>query len=221
MLEMKNVVYSYRQSKKEKKQIFVNANYTFEKGKVYTLFGSSGAGKTTCLALLGGLEKPESGEILLDGKNIKEIGYNKLRREYVSYVFQDYHLFPYMNAIENLLVVAKNVKKKKDRTKQCQEILEKLGIEKKDQNRIVTQLSGGQQQRVAIGRALIANSDYILADEPTGNLDENNTKKIMDILLSLAHEQGKCVIVVTHSSYVKDMSDICYSINQENKDENI
>lgn len=209
---MKNVSYSYRKSKKEEKKIFENISYAFEKGKVYTIFGPSGVGKTTFISLLGGLEEPDKGEILLEEQNIKQIGYNELRKKYVSYVFQDYHLFPYMNAVENVMVAGKVSKQKENLEQRCVEILEKLGIQKEDQKRAVTQLSGGQQQRVAIARALISNGDYILADEPTGNLDSENTKHIMDILISLAHEENKCLIIVTHSDYVKNMSDVSYNL---------
>lgn len=233
MLSMNNVSYTYKS-----KKILSDLTIEFEEGKVYAIYGPSGSGKTTCLALLGGLESPSFGEILLDGKNIKDIGYSELRRKFISFVFQDFHLFPYMNAVENVLaaidlkLLFKSLKEKEVLKtgnsleekadfekinslkeleiflkKKAEGLLAEVGIAEADWNRSVSQLSGGEKQRVAIARALMTDSRYILADEPTGNLDQTNSENIVTIMQTLAHEKGKCVIIVTHSAQVREACD--------------
>lgn len=215
MLKMDKVSYAYKDKSKNQTVIFNDKTLEFELGKFYTIYGVSGSGKTTCLSLLGGLDTPTSGTIFLDQVDIKKIGYNTLRQKYISYIFQDYHLFSYMTAVENITTAIaishKKVNKKLAKEK-ANRLLEKVGIEEKDRNRVVCKLSGGQQQRVAIARAIAMDSKYILADEPTGNLDRENTINIINILKNLAKNEGKCVIVVTHSEYVKEQSDICYTM---------
>ena len=223
MLEMNNVSFSYknragRGNSAGRKMVLENVSYKFEKGNTYALFGSSGSGKTTCLMLLGGLEKPDSGSIMIDGEDIKKIGYNRLRRTKVSYVFQDYQLFTYMTAVENVMSAIENSRKKQtndEKKKRCEEWLRYLGINDDEMNRVVTKLSGGQQQRVAIARALVNDCDYILADEPTGNLDKSNTRMIMELLTKIAHEKDKCVIIVTHSEYVVKSCDESCNIEKD------
>lgn len=209
MLELRNVTYGYEKNEK----VLQGVSLTFAPGKFYTIFGPSGSGKTTCLSLLGGLDTPQQGQVLLDGRDIKEIGYNYLRKKVVCYVFQDFHLFTHMNAVENVMaaisIADKHVRKKEAERKALEALLA-LGLEEKDLKRKVSKLSGGQQQRVAIARALAVDSSYILADEPTGNLDAGNTENILCILRRLVDEYGKCVIAVTHSLKVRDASDICY-----------
>ena len=205
MLEMINVSYAYK-SKKEIVHVLDKVTYRFEIGEMYGIFGPSGSGKTTCLSLLAGLEKPDEGEILLDGENIQNIGGRKLRQNSISLVFQDYQLFDYMTSLENVMVAAQislpDVPKK-ELIKMCRDSLVMVGLDDSQITRKVTELSGGQQQRVAIARALITDAKYILADEPTGNLDKENRRKIVELLQQIAHEQDRCVIVVTHSDYVK------------------
>lgn len=217
MLEMSHVTYAYHRAK-EKVQVFKDKTLMFEQGTMYGIFGPSGSGKTTCLALLGGLEHPDEGEILLDGINIEEIGGRNLRKHHISYIFQDYQLFPYMTALENVMV-ALRISEPKESYKilkeKCKDILSSMGLEPDQMMRKVTELSGGQQQRVAVARALVTNAGYILADEPTGNLDRENTKKIVCLLQQIAHEKKKCVIVVTHSEFVKKNCDVCYRIGEE------
>lgn len=220
MLEMNHVSFAYH-SKKETVHVLDDAIYRFEVGKMYGIFGPSGTGKTTCLSLLSGLEKPDSGEILLDGKNIREIGERELRKKYISLIFQDYQLFSYMTSLENVMVAAQisepNMSKEQLK-KQCIEKLLLVGLAEKQIMRKVTELSGGQQQRVAIARALVTNAKYILADEPTGNLDKENRRKIVELLQEIAHEQDRCVIVVTHSDFVKRKCDICYEMGDDDED---
>lgn len=206
MLVMNQVYYSY-ETKQASRSVLRDASASFELGKVYAIYGASGAGKTTCLSLLGGLERPQGGSVELDGVSIEEIGGSALRKHSVAYVFQDYHLFPYLTALENVELAASIAKLPRDREKAVQ-LLERLGIDKETMNRPVTQTSGGQQQRTAIARALIRNPGYLLADEPTGNLDRENTAHIMELLCALAHEEGKCVIIATHSDAVRNRADV-------------
>jgi len=211
MLELKNITYSYTKNK----DVLKNLSLQFQPGKFYTIFGSSGSGKTTCLSLLGGLDEPKSGKILLNSKEIKEIGYNNLRRKEICFVFQDFHLFTHMTAIENVMTAIKISNRqisKVEMKKRALDSLLSLGLDEKDLNLRVTKLSGGQQQRVAIARALATKSTYILADEPTGNLDLKNTENILNIFRELVEQHNKCVIAVTHSIKVRDASDICYEI---------
>jgi len=211
MLELKNITYSYTKNK----DVLKNLSLQFQPGKFYTIFGSSGSGKTTCLSLLGGLDEPKSGKILLNSKEIKEIGYNNFRRKEICFVFQDFHLFTHMTAIENVMTAIKISNRqisKVEMKKRALDSLLSLGLDEKDLNRRVTKLSGGQQQRVAIARALATKSTYILADEPTGNLDLKNTENILNIFRELVEQHNKCVIAVTHSIKVRDASDICYEI---------
>lgn len=209
MLEMKDVSFQYNRQK----MVLDHVNMQFEPGKFYTIFGDSGSGKTTCLALLGGLEQPSEGQVLLDGEDIRNITGSRLRQQYVTYVFQDFKLFPYMTAVENLmaaLYISKPKADKKEAKSRVIQILEQLGLDRTEMDRPVESLSGGQMQRVAIGRALVCDTGYILADEPTGNLDEHNTENIIQLLQNIVQKYNKCVVVVTHSAQVRDAADLCY-----------
>lgn len=209
MLSMNNVCFSYREAR-NKKNILVDISTDFQTGKIYAIYGASGVGKTTCLSLMGGLDTPSSGHITIDDKDIKEIGYGELRKHHVAFIFQDYHLFPYMTALENVMLAAsitKNISAKEIKEK-ATELLHALGIDNETMNRPITKISGGQQQRTAIARALIKNPSYILADEPTGNLDRDNAEKIMEILSDLARQENKCIIIATHSDMVCSYADI-------------
>ncbi len=212
MLEMNHVSFSYTNKKNNLDRLVIeDRSEKFKPGTIYCIYGASGAGKTTCLSLLGGLDSPTKGTITLDDVDIKSIGYSNLRRKYISYIFQDFHLFPYMNAIENVMMAMDNKKSKEERKQYAIELLNSVGIQRSEMKRRVTMLSGGQKQRVAIARALATESQYILADEPTGNLDKENTINIISILKNLAKEQNKCVIIVTHSERVREQCDVCIS----------
>lgn len=206
MLELKNVFYTYSKGKK-RNLILHQINLSFKPGVLYVIYGASGAGKTTLLSLLGGLDKPVEGSISLDGKEYKEIGYSELRKHHVSYIFQDYHLFPYMTPLENV-ELAMSISKIHAHTNDAVALLHSLDLDDETIHRPVNQISGGQQQRTAIARALSCQPSYLLADEPTGNLDRENTRRIMEILTEIAHKQNKCVIVVTHSDYVQSCADV-------------
>lgn len=209
MISMNNVCFSYRQ-KRRNRDILVDLSMQFVPGKVYAIYGPSGVGKTTCLSVLGGLDTPTKESIEIDGTDIKTIGYSQLRKQFVSFVFQDYHLFPYMTAIENVVVAASIANKSKghEAKEQATALLSSLGLDSDTIRRPISQISGGQQQRTAIARALIKNPTYILADEPTGNLDKENAQVIMGILVDLAHKQNKCIIIATHSDLVCAHADV-------------
>ena len=196
VLALEKVNYAYD---KMARKLLENVTLEFEEGKFYAILGGSGAGKSTLLGLLAGLDIPTSGKILCNGKDISEEGLPKHRKRNVSLVFQNYNLIDYLTPLENLRLVNHRADAR---------VLEKMGLEKEEINRNVMKLSGGQQQRVAIGRALVSDAPVILADEPTGNLDEDTASDIIDILKTAAHDKGKCVIVVTHSKQVAKAADV-------------
>ena len=208
MLEMINVSYAYK-SKKEIVHVLDKVTYRFEIGEMYGIFGPSGSGKTTCLSLLAGLEKPDEGEILLDGENIQNIGGRKLRQNSISLVFQDYQLFDYMTSLENVMVAAQislpDVPKK-ELIKMCRDSLVLVGLDDSQITRKVTELSGGQQQRVSIARALAMNPDILFFDEPTSALDPELTKEVLKVIKELASEHMTMVIVTHEMSFAKEVS---------------
>lgn len=195
IIELSGVVYGYD----NKKQILDKIDYKFETGVFYAISGNSGAGKTTLLSLLSGLDTPTEGTVLFNGTDIKQIGHNRHRRNNVSLVFQNYNLIDYMTPIENIRLVDKKADIK---------LLCDLGLTEEECKRNVLKLSGGQQQRVAIARSLASSAPVILADEPTGNLDDKTAKEIIQILKTAAHERGKCVVAVTHSKQLIKGADV-------------
>ena len=209
LLSLQNISFSY-----DKTPVLKDISYEFEKGKMYCIIGKSGAGKTTLLSLLSGLATPTAGDILYDGRNISKIDKYTFRSKYIGVVFQSFNLITKYTALENVIlsmdVSGARIKDKKQR---ALEILDSVGLDEDEANRRVLKLSGGQQQRVAIARALSYDPDIILADEPTGNLDRDTQKEIMDIFRELAN-QGKCVILVSHSPDVADMCDARYELTK-------
>ncbi|MGX7111487.1 ABC transporter ATP-binding protein [Gemella cuniculi] len=203
ILKIKNVSYSY-ENKKEK--VLKNLNVEFEAGKFYAIIGKSGAGKSTLLSLLAGLDTPTSGKILFNDEDIEEKGYSYHRSHQISLVFQSYNLIDYLTPLENLKLVSSSANK---------DILLQLGLEEDQINRNIMKLSGGQQQRVAIARALVSQAPIILADEPTGNLDENTAEDIIKILKDSAKERNKCVIVVTHSNQLSKAADVVLQLQDK------
>lgn len=203
ILEFRNVTHSYD----EKKLILDDTSYTFESGKVYSLVGKSGCGKTTALSLMGALESPKKGNILYKNQDIKKIGESNYRRKDISIIFQAYNLIPYMTALQNVITGMEiSNTDVKDRKEKAIKFLKDVGINEEEANRNVLRLSGGQQQRVSIARALACNVDLILADEPTGNLDDLTANEILKIFRELANN-GKCIVIVTHSKNIADMTD--------------
>ncbi len=208
ILRLENINYSYIDGGYER-QILKDLSYDFEQGKFYTILGPSGSGKTTLLSIIAGLDTPNSGEIYFDGKNVKQIGLHKYRRNAISIVFQQYNLISYLTALENVMLAMSETDNElpKDRKNVAYNLLERFGIVRTKADRMVNQLSGGEQQRVAIARSLASNVNLIFADEPTGNLDTATEKEIIGIFKELSHEFGKTIIVVTHSDTVSAMSD--------------
>ncbi|RHM63126.1 MULTISPECIES: ABC transporter ATP-binding protein [Coprobacillaceae] len=215
LLEFKNVSYSYPDGQDDH-PVLKDTSYSFEKGKVYAIVGSSGSGKTTTLALASGLDSPQEGKILYKQEDISQIGLTKYRKEKMTIVFQSYNLIYYMNALDNVMLALDIAHKKiKNKKEYCLQILDQLGISKDMALRDVRKLSGGQQQRVAIARAIVKDTDLILADEPTGNLDEDNALEVMKLFIELAHQENKCVIIVSHSLTLASMCDQQLKIKNE------
>jgi len=176
-------------------------NLTVEKGDWLAVMGPSGSGKTTLMNIIGCMDKHTSGEVILDGINLNEVSKNELtqiRRDKIGMVFQQFHLIPYLTAVENLMV-AQYYHSIPDK-KEAMEALARVGLEDRA-GHLPSELSGGEQQRVCIARALINYPVLILADEPTGNLDEKNEKLVMNLFREL-NEEGHTIITVTHSDHV-------------------
>lgn len=216
VLEFENVTFGYSNGGK-RIDILKEVNVSFGKGYFYTILGPSGSGKTTALALAGALDVPQKGKVLYDGLDIKKIGLTKHRKKNVVLIFQNYNLINYMTALENVTMAMDLAGSYKGECKQqALKLLTDLGLTEDEAKRNVMKLSGGQQQRVAIARALAGDADIILADEPTGNLDINTAREIIEIFKELAHVHNKCVIVVSHSKEVAEESDIVYSFEDGN-----
>lgn len=201
ILKTNDLKYTYDGSR----NILRSVSVEFESGKVYAILGPSGCGKTTFLSLLGGLDRPSSGQVLFNGEDIEKKGLAWHRKHNISFIFQSYNLIDYMTPAENVALTSKLPPLP---------ILERLGLTKEESKRNVLKLSGGQQQRVAIARALAFDSSVILADEPTGNLDEDTALEIMDILKECAHNMNKCVIIVTHSNELAKQTDVILRLHK-------
>ncbi len=202
VLKVENLEYSYHNPAVEQK-VLKGIDAEFKSGKVYAIVGESGSGKTTFLSLLSALDKIQDGGICYNNKSVRKIGGAEFRLKYVNIVFQSYNLIKYMTARENVQVAIDFDKRKVNPDK----YLAQVGLTEEEGGRLINKLSGGQQQRVAIARAIASNSPIIVADEPTGNLDEETEEKIIDIFRELAHEDNKIVIIVTHSKRVAEHAD--------------
>ena len=204
-LTLENVTYKYKNAQRA---AVCGISHVFEGGKVYAIVGPSGSGKSTMLSLLAGLDLPTEGEVAFDGNSLAGLDLDRYRRESISMIFQAFHLFPLMTVMENVCfpmeLCGVNPKDAKPR---AEALLEGVGITRDQMGRFPSKLSGGERQRVAIARSLASNAKIILGDEPTGNLDGANTQNIIDILCSLAHEKGYCVIIVTHDMEVAEAAD--------------
>ena len=201
-LKVEDLAYSYKNAAGEQ-QVLKKINAEFKSGKMYAIIGESGSGKTTLLSLLSALDKLQDGDINYDGKSLREIGAAEFRLKYVNIVFQSYNLIKYMTGRENVQIAIDFDNSKADPN----EYLKQVGLTEEEGSRLIGKLSGGQQQRVAIARALASNAPIIVADEPTGNLDEDTEEKIIDLFKDLAHKQKKIVIIVTHSKQVASRAD--------------
>lgn len=213
ILKLENLAYSYD----DKNKVLNNINYEFEAGKLYAVIGKSGAGKTTLLSLLSGLATASEGRILFKDKDISKLDRYAYRSLCVGVVFQSFNLLPHLTAKENVLLSmdvagVRGINKKT----RALELLSKVGLGNELAERRILKLSGGEQQRVAIARALSYNPDILLADEPTGNLDLETQQEVIDIFTKLAHEDQKCVIIVTHSPSVAKSADMVYELKAFN-----
>ncbi|SNS93335.1 putative ABC transport system ATP-binding protein [Anaerovirgula multivorans] len=211
VLVLKDISYQYEGTKKS---VLKNINVAFERRKVYTIVGKSGAGKSTLLSLISGLDVCVKGEILYEGTSLKALDRDDYRAKSIGVIFQSFNLLTNATAVENILL-SMNISgsKIKDKKAFAYELLEKVGIDREKAGRKILKLSGGEQQRVGIARALSHNPDVIIADEPTGNLDRDTEADVLKVLTSLAHDEGKCVIIVTHSRKVTSIADEIWGIN--------
>lgn len=217
LLSIKNASYQYSDAE-EGEYALRDVSYDFEKGKVYAIRGRSGTGKTTLLSLISGLERCTEGDIIFDGKNLRDINLDYYRSHDIGIVFQSYNLLPFMTASENIILSmdASGIKVANKKARAV-ELMKSVGLKESYANRKVLRLSGGEQQRVAIARSLSYNPKMIVADEPTGNLDKQTEEEILEIFKNLAHKDGKCVIIVTHSANVCDQADEAYGLKKVRK----
>lgn len=212
ILKVKGVTYWY-----DKEQIILdNIDIEFEKGKYYAVVGSSGSGKTTLLALISGLDSPREGDIVYKGDTLKNIGLEKYRNNHVSIIFQGYNLLNYMTAIQNIIsaMSIKGIKKENSKSYVI-DMLKRVGLTEEQGNQKVLTLSGGQQQRVAIARALCCENDLIIADEPTGNLDEKTSKEVIALFKDIVYKEGKTVIIVTHDKDISKGADVTFKVSNK------
>ena len=211
-LALQNVSYKYEGGSKT---IFKDVNLSFEKGKVYTIVGKSGAGKSTLLNLLAGLDTATEGSITYENENLADMNLNRYRARKAGIIFQGLNLLTNATAIDNI-ILSMNISGVSERDKKAKaySLLEKVGISKEKAARKILKLSGGEQQRVAIARALSHAPELIVADEPTGNLDKRTEDSILKILTRLAHDEGKCVIIVTHSKKVTSIADEVWGLDK-------
>jgi len=204
VIELKNVEKTYNDSE-VKVHAVRGVDLTFEEGEFTAIVGPSGSGKTTLLNMLGGLDKPTAGEIVIGGTKISELKGSKLidfRLHNIGFVFQSYNLIPVLTAKENVeFIMQMQGVSAKERFQRAKELLESVGLGDRLDSR-PTKLSGGQQQRVAVARALASKPKFILADEPTANLDTVSTENLLDIMEKLNHEAGMTFIFSTHDQRV-------------------
>ena len=204
-LRLENVCYQYKNGDRK----VVNAvTCLFEGGKLNAVVGPSGSGKTTLLSLMAGLDQPTQGQIYIDAEPLADLDLDRYRRERVSMIFQAFQLFPLLTALENVCFPMQlNGVPREEIPEKGKSLLSSVGITEEKFKRYPANLSGGEQQRVAIARTLATGAQVLLADEPTGNLDKANGDKVIEILGQLAHEQGYCVIIVTHDPSIAERSD--------------
>lgn len=210
ILKAENLVKSYQTTKKNRLEVLKSVSVEIEAHKISVIVGASGAGKSTLLHLLGGLDRPDSGKVSYNGTDVFRLSDDKLikfRREKVGFVFQFHHLLPEFSAVENtaipLMIKGDSLQKA---LKEAEVLLKLVGLEER-KNHKPAELSGGEQQRVAVARALANNPDLILADEPTGNLDSDNSELINKLILDLKNSRGKTLLIVTHNKDLMKLAD--------------
>ncbi len=204
IIELKSVTHSYN-DKFRGDTVLENVNLSIQGDTIYSIMGASGSGKSTLLNIMGGILKPTLGEVLINDNSISKMREKQLleyRLHHIGYIFQSYNLIPFLTVEQNVFLPMRIQKRKtKDKMLFYGEIMQELGIMDKRQS-YISELSGGQQQRVAIARCLVSDYDIILADEPTGSLDSNNTEKFLELMKKVVKEHHKTVVLVTHDNYV-------------------
>jgi putative ABC transport system ATP-binding protein len=209
LLRLTDVSHTYAGGRR-RTTVLKGIDHVFERGTFYTVLGPSGSGKTTLLSLVGGLDTPTKGTVRFEGRDLTELGLARYRNKHAATIFQQFNLLTYLSALQNVtaaMEITGATPPTGSRRAHALRLLDSLGLDRATATRDVRRLSGGQQQRVAIARALACDVDVLLADEPTGNLDEDTADGIIDIFRDLAHERGKCVVVVTHSAQLAARSD--------------
>lgn len=209
ILELNHVGFRYRPDR----PVLEDVNCRFETGVFYALVGKSGAGKSTLLSLTAGLDLPTEGEILFEGRSTAGMDLSEYRRRYASVIYQDFALLPLLTVQENIQYpMALCGVPPQEAAQQARELARRVSLPEELLDRYPSRISGGEQQRVAIARSLTLDRRLLLADEPTGNLDSENSDIVIDLLRRLAHEEDRCVIVVTHDLSVMDQADVTYRV---------
>jgi putative ABC transport system ATP-binding protein len=207
-LELADVYYRYEG---RADYVLKGISAAFESGKIYTIIGESGAGKSTLLSLISGLDICREGEIYYGGENLRRLDRDEYRAKRVGVIFQGYNLLTNSTAVYNIIlsmnISESGIDNRQAKTETAYALLDQVGIDRETADRKILCLSGGEQQRVGIARALSHNPDLIIADEPTGNLDAETEEAVLNIFTRLAHEDGKCVIIVAHSESVTAIAD--------------
>lgn len=213
ILEVRDVTYSYK-SKYQQADVLKHIDCSFEQGQIYAIVGKSGSGKSTLLSLLAGLDLPAMGEVLFEGKPTSTMDLAKYRRECAAMIYQSFRLFPLLTVSENITypMELRGFKGQKARDR-ARKLAARVALPKSLLDRFPNMLSGGEQQRVGIARAMSMDTRLLLADEPTGNLDEENSQNIIDILVGLAHAYGYCVIIATHDLSILPKMDVVFRMN--------
>ena len=213
VLALNEVKYAYK-SKHHTVKALDGVSFEFLPGKFYAVMGRSGSGKTTLLSVMAGLDVPDEGRVDFSGTDVKTTDRDRYRLEHVSVIYQGLNLFPLLSAIENVAFPLEyRGVRKAEAFRTAEENLRSVGIESDKFRRLPSTLSGGEQQRVAIARALAAKAEIILADEPTGNLDSENSLNIVQLLRDLAAAHNVCVVVVTHDPEVAERADVVLKIS--------
>lgn len=210
ILSLESVRYAYR-NKYQTVEALRDINCAFEQGMMYAVVGKSGSGKSTMLSLMAGLDVPETGDVVFRGKSTRALDLDRYRRNDVAMIYQSFRLFPLLTALENVMYPMElHGIKPREARKRAQEHILSVELTEAVFNRFPSMLSGGEQQRIAIARALAMDTNLILADEPTGNLDSAISRNIIELLGRLAHERDYCVVVVTHDTSVLELMDMTY-----------
>ena len=223
MIEIKNLYKTYNYGKPNAFEALKDVSLTINDGEMVAIIGKSGAGKSTLMHILGCIDDFEKGQYIFNGKDISKVNEKKsaaIRNSEIGIVLQEFALMEQYTVLENVIMplfFTPKSGRRSEKEKRALEILKRLEMDEYAHKK-VNKLSGGQKQRVAIARAMINNPSVLLADEPTGNLDKENRRKIVELLQQIAHEQDRCVIVVTHSDYVKKKCDICYEMGDDDEE---